>query len=167
MRKIWISAVAFIILAGCVMVPQEETANNVNHEKVNYREYHEDKEQEPGEYENDYGRYLMREELSANEMDSYTDPTTTERSQEIAEALMKNRDIVMAEVHELDDRIFVAVRLRENNFDRSHQNDIIPFIEEKVREFLGSDQKQLEIWTDHIEWNEFKNDGAELENLLR
>lgn len=163
MLKKWSIAVLIVFLAGCsgidtsmrdemTVVPQSrgngQEGNNV-------------------QYINDYGRELQKEELNTNEFESYQDPTTNERTEEISEKLMENRDIIMAEIHELEDQIYVAVRLRENNHDRSHTEHIVGDIEHQVKQVIGNEDKQIVIWTDHIEWNEFKNEESTPELFKR
>lgn len=160
MLKKSIFFLSLLFIAGCVMSPGN------NSEQEGYGSPRAPSYRSSGHDEgnvNDYGRMLQQEELSTNDFNSYTDPTITDRSEQISQKLMENRDIVMAEVHERDDQIYVAVRLRENIADTSHEENVIPEIEKQVRDVMGTDEKQIVIWTDHIEWNQFKNEGAELD----
>lgn len=156
MMKKLILASFVILLTGCVMSPTDTSRGNTT-----YFEYvRNQRENETGEINNDYGRVLQKEKLSNNEMNSYTDPTITERTEMIKEELMKNRDISMTEVHELDDKIFIAVRLTDNIFAPVHDEDIIPDIEKRVQRIIGNTGKEIIVWTDHTEWKSFRNENA-------
>ncbi|MCF3941876.1 YhcN/YlaJ family sporulation lipoprotein [Oceanobacillus alkalisoli] len=164
-KSIFFLSLLFLFITGCVMSPennseQDEIGRTISPRTTSYKHSGHDE----GNV-NDYGRKLQKEQLSTNEFDSYTDPTTTDKSEQISQKLMENRDIIMAEVHELDDQIYVAVRLRENVSGRSHKENVIPEIEKQVREVIGADEKQLIIWTDHTEWNEYKNEEAEFKPM--
>lgn len=148
---------ALFFLTGCEMSPTD-TSEQEGRYQSDMRQYHDVAEKR--KEENYDGKELQKERLSTNKMKSYTDPTTTETTQRISESLTESRNIIMAEVHETDDQIYVAVKLSGNNYGRSHQEDIIPEIEEKVREVTGTDEKQIIVWTDHIQWNEYRNEGA-------
>ena len=164
-KSIFFLSLLFLFTTGCVMSPannseQDERGRTINPRTTSYKHSGHDE----GNV-NDYGRMLQKEQLSTNEFESYTDPTTTDRSEQISQKLLENRDITMAEVHELNDMIYVAVRLRENVAGRSHKENVIPDIEKRVREVIGDEEKQLIIWTDHTEWNEFKNEEAEFKSM--
>ena len=110
-------------------------------------------------------RELQKEKLADNDFQDYTDPYTNEETQKVAEELMKNRDIILAEVRSFEEQIFVAVILRENNYGRNHDMGVITDIEEDVRRIIQDDDKQIIVLTDHIQWNRMKNHYASPKGL--
>ena len=102
-------------------------------------------------------RELQKENLADSDFDHYTDPYTTEETQRISKKLMENRDIINVEVRMDEEQVFVAVKLRENNYDRNQDTEIVTEIEQQVRDILIDDTKQVIIYTDHTQWQRLKN----------
>ncbi|GEM_PF-4421325 len=153
----------FLLLAGCgnsTSQPMNDE-NRPQPQKVRYE--NPAKEADHLTYYKDYvdARKLQKDKLSDNDFEGYTDPYTTKESQEIAEKLMENRDIIIAEVRILDEQVLVAVKLRDNNYDRNHDMSAVTKIEDQVKEMLKDDEKKVVIWTDHTQWNRMKNYYAE------
>ncbi|WP_405100916.1 YhcN/YlaJ family sporulation lipoprotein [Oceanobacillus sp. FSL H7-0719] len=157
--------ILLIVIAGCSNTAnQSENQENMPHpQKVRYEGPA--KEADHLTYYKDYvdARELQKDNLTDNDFERYTDPYTTEESQEIAEKLMENRDIIVAEVRIVDKQVFVAVKLRENNYDRNHDMSTVTAIEDQVKEILDDEEKNVVIWTDHTQWNRMKNHYAEPE----
>lgn len=155
--------VLLLLVAGCgVSTNQSMNEENRPHpQKVRYE--NPAKEADHLKYYKDYvdARKLQKDNLTDNDFEHYTDPYTTEESQEIAEKLMENRDIIVAEVRIVDEQVFVAVKLRENNYDRNHDMSVVTEIEDQVKGIMKDDEKKVVIWTDHTQWNRMKNYHAE------
>jgi hypothetical protein len=149
MIKRWsIGFAALLFLTGCVMSPADTSEPSDNEERLKHQLGY------GGETD------FQKKKLASNNQTTESEYFATEKTEEIAQALMDHRDITSAEVQETEDALFIAVKLRGNISGRSHQKDVIPAIENLAREIMGNEQKEIHIWTDHFEWNEFKNDGA-------
>lgn len=163
MLKKSLLCIPLLFIAGCGNATKQsiEEENRPHPQQVRYETPA--KEADHLTYYKDYvdARKLQKENLADNDFNEYTDPYTTEESQEIAAKLMENRDIIVAEVRILENRVFVAVKLRENNYDRNHNMDIVTTIEDQVKEVIADDEKQVIVWTDHTQWNRMKNYHAE------
>lgn len=154
----------FIFLVGCGNTTDNSSEQDDvgQQELVRYETSSEDEDQSKNFID---VRELQKEELADNNFEQYSDPYTTEESQDIAKELMKNKDVILAEVRIVDEQIFVAVRLRENVYDRNHDMSVVTVIEDTVREAIDDEQKQIIVWTDHIQWNRMKNHHAKPQAL--
>ncbi|MGJ9457087.1 YhcN/YlaJ family sporulation lipoprotein [Oceanobacillus sp. CF4.6] len=107
------------------------------------------------------GGYPQSEQKGVNSSDfsKYSDAFTNEESIRITEELKKRKDIIQAQVASTDDRIIVAVMLREH-FDRQIPDDI----EENVREIVPQTDKEIIVYTDDIQWDRMKDFDARLQS---
>ncbi|WP_067727292.1 YhcN/YlaJ family sporulation lipoprotein [Oceanobacillus damuensis] len=115
-------------------------------------------EQEPSI--GDMGGYHQSEQRNVNKSDfsEYSDVFTNEESIRISEELANQKDIIQAQVASTDDRIIVAVMLREH-FDHHASVDI----ESEVRKIVPETEKQITVYTDDIQWDRMKNLDARLQ----
>ena len=103
------------------------------------------------------GGYIQSEQKGANSSDfsKYNDPFTNEETIRITEELVKQKDIVQAQVASTDERLIVAVMLREN-LDR----DIADDIEADVRKIVPESDKEIIVYTDDVQWDRMKDFDA-------
>ena len=164
LKKITSSIILFFIV-GCGTATDNTSMeeNHIQQQSIRYEAPQ--KEVQKKDYYTD-ARELQKDKLSDNDFQDYTDPYTNEESQKVAKELMKNRDIILAEVRSMDEQIFVAVKLRENNYDRNHDMGVVADIEDDVRRIIKNDDKQITVLTDHIQWNRLKNHHASPKGLI-
>jgi len=119
------------------------------------------------------GGYIQSEQRGVNQADfsNYSDAFTNEESVHITRALEKQKDIIQAQVASLEDRIVVAVMLREHL-----DHDVSQRIEKDVKEIVPDTNKQIIVYTDDIQWDRMKNldtrlkaktVGDDLENSIK
>lgn len=161
LKKVTISFI-LLFIAGCGTTTDSTSKEEIIQQQPIRYEVPQ-KEMQEKEYPN--ARELQKEELADNDFQDYTDPYTNEETQKVAEELMKNRDIILAEVRSTDEQIFVAVQLRENTHGRNHDMSVVTDIEEDVRRIIDNDDKQIIVLTDHIQWNRMKNHYASPKGL--
>ncbi|MEC5422057.1 YhcN/YlaJ family sporulation lipoprotein [Virgibacillus sp. C22-A2] len=107
------------------------------------------------------GGYPQSDQEGVNASDysgGYSDVFTNEESEFLANELQAHRDIIQAQVASTEDRIIVAVMLREHS-----NHDVAETIETEVREVIPETDKQIIIYTDDIYWDRMKNLDARLE----
>ncbi len=98
-----------------------------------------------------------QEGVNASDFTHYSDAFTNEESARITEELSKQKDIIQAQVASTEDRIVVAVILREH-----FNHDVTQNIKQEVREIIPNTDKQVIVYTDDIEWDRMKNLDARL-----
>lgn len=119
------------------------------------------------------GGYPQSEQNGVNQADfrNYSDAFTNEESLFITKELEKQKDIIQAQVASSEDRIVVAVMLREHV-----DHDMPQKIEEDVKELVPGTNKQIIVYTDDVQWNQMKNldtrlkaktIGDDLENTIK
>ncbi len=99
-----------------------------------------------------------QEGVNASDFSHYSDAFTNEESARITKELSKQKDIIQTQVASTEDRIVVAVILREH-FD----HDVSHHIEEEVKKIVPDTDKQIIVYTDDIEWDRMKNLDARLQ----
>ncbi|MBY7143269.1 YhcN/YlaJ family sporulation lipoprotein [Virgibacillus sp. NKC19-3] len=102
----------------------------------------------------DRGGYPQSDQNGVNASDysnGYTDEFTDEESEELSKQLKDRKDIVQAQVASTDDRVIVAVILKEKYID----HDIKDSIESEVSEAIPD--KEIVVYTDDAYWDQAKN----------
>ncbi|WP_087971793.1 YhcN/YlaJ family sporulation lipoprotein [Oceanobacillus rekensis] len=107
------------------------------------------------------GGYPQSKQRGVNSSDfsEYSDAFTNEESIRIMEELVKQKDIIQAQVASTDDRIIVAVMLREN-LDREIADDI----EAEVKEIVPASDKEVIVYTDDVQWDRMKNFDSRIQS---
>ncbi|WP_158591724.1 YhcN/YlaJ family sporulation lipoprotein [Oceanobacillus halophilus] len=107
------------------------------------------------------GGYPQSEQRGVNAADyegGYSDPFTNEETELISKKLKQQKDIIQAQVASTEDRIIVAVMLREH-FDHNVTSDIDD-IEKQVKKIVPNTEKQIIVYTDDVQWDRMKNLNA-------
>ncbi|WP_373892921.1 YhcN/YlaJ family sporulation lipoprotein [Virgibacillus natechei] len=103
------------------------------------------------------GGYPQSDQDGANASDyrgGYSDEFTNEESEKLSRQLKDRKDIVQAQVTSTDDRVIVAVILKEKFTD----HDIKDSIESEVRGAIPD--KEVVVYTDEAYWEQMKDMDA-------
>ncbi|WP_249870983.1 YhcN/YlaJ family sporulation lipoprotein [Oceanobacillus saliphilus] len=156
--------IALILLIGaCDGAENASEQNNVGNDgsiqPIRFDEKNVDIYDSPGPSIGEMGGYEQSEQRGVNTADfsKYSDVFTNEESIRISEELAKQKDIIQAQVASTEDRIIVAVMLREH-FD----HHVAHKIEDEVRKIVPDSDKQIIVYTDDIQWDRMKNIDARL-----
>lgn len=134
-----------------------QSTNNRSIQPIHYDEKNSDRYDAKEPSIGEQGGYEQSEQNDVNKSDfnAYTDPFTNEESIRISEELQKQKDIIQAQVASTDDRIVVAVMLREHD-----NHDITQQIEENIKKIVPNTGKQIIVYTDDVHWDRMKNLGS-------
>ncbi|MFD1850161.1 YhcN/YlaJ family sporulation lipoprotein [Oceanobacillus bengalensis] len=163
LRKLLLVGLIFILTA-CGNDNAESETKQYNTQPINYDTPLEqdgslDRQEESiGEK----GGYPQSEQRGVNASDyegDYTDPFTNDETIFITEELRKDKDIIQAQVASTDDRIIVAVMLREYYNEADTEE-----IKEKIRRIVPDIDKEIIVYTDDIHWNRMKDYDARNES---
>ncbi|WP_157724854.1 YhcN/YlaJ family sporulation lipoprotein [Virgibacillus phasianinus] len=150
---------AVLIAGGCANGGNNEASDDdqIQSQPLHYETKHEQNErldtgdQPQTQTEIEKGNVNRGDNTSGNN----TDVFTNEQSKEIADYLMKRRDIKLAQVAITDKKIVVAVMLNDHS-----NHDITDGIESDVRKF--DKNKTIVVYTDDNHWDRMSNLKARL-----
>ncbi|WP_156291184.1 YhcN/YlaJ family sporulation lipoprotein [Oceanobacillus salinisoli] len=161
-KSTFIFAVLSIVMIGCTNADNHTQNNSTNNQTqpIHYdtRQEHNQRIGIENQSIGEQGGYPQTQQPGVNAGDNengYTDPFTNEETEMISSELKKERDIVQAQVASTDDRIIVAVMLREH-----FNQDVAPVvrdIEGRVRQIVPNTDKEIVVYTDDIQWDRLKN----------
>ncbi|MFC3039277.1 YhcN/YlaJ family sporulation lipoprotein [Virgibacillus xinjiangensis] len=161
MKKLIVSSVVLYIglLSGCAGDPAEnENAEGVESQPIRYDAQGENSQKMENEESigkegpKGYPQQYQDRANSSEYENGYSDPYTDEETKRIAEKLKELEGIVGAQVETTDDRLFIALQLKEHTDpDKPGQ------IEEQVRSMVPETGKQVIIFTDRAHWDRMKS----------
>lgn len=105
------------------------------------------------------GGYPQSDQEGVNSSDysgRYSDAFTNEKSEKLSKKIKDRKDIVQAQVASTDDRVIVAVILKE----KYTNHNIKDSIESEVREAMPN--KEIVVYTDEVYWDQRRNMDSRL-----
>lgn len=149
----------FTVACGNTNENTQDTEDNLNTQPMHYETEGEQANRlnKRGQTIGEQGGYRQSNQEGVNASDysgGYSDPYTNEETERLATELKNRNDIVQAQVTTLDDRVVVAVKLKEKYVNPN----ITESLEIDISEMMPD--KEIVLYTDQVYWEQRKNLNA-------